>query len=350
MTDGKQARVSSLFTLTVAAALTFSTSSPLPAGVDGAPYSQSIVVAGGTAPYVFTLSGASPPGLTISKTGVVSGTPTSIGTFTFTIKVTDNFEFSIQTQYSITIAPAAPLLQVSPLALTFNAVSGGDTPPPQTIAIVSANASAVNFATAIDAGTQGSAQPPWITIAPASGATPTLLIVSVNPAMLQNSTGNEVIHITVPQNSAQVSIDVRVTLNILAAVSQLHAAPKALHFSASVNAAAIQQQTLLITNSGSAQNFTATVAGNSPWLSITTPTGSAGSTATGGVIQAQIDSQGLAVGYYHDIVQITGAGTIDVPVSLFVASGGPISGLAVRARVSRPNKGADRRGRKPSRF
>jgi hypothetical protein len=57
----------------------------------GTGYSATMTVTGGTAPFTFSLtSGALPAGLTLNTTtGVISGTPTTAGTTTFTVKVVD---------------------------------------------------------------------------------------------------------------------------------------------------------------------------------------------------------------------------------------------------------------------
>jgi large repetitive protein len=59
----------------------------LPAGTVGAAFSQTLTATGGTAPFTFSFSsGALPPGLTLSQAGVISGTPTAAGAFTFTVQ------------------------------------------------------------------------------------------------------------------------------------------------------------------------------------------------------------------------------------------------------------------------
>ena len=75
----------------------------LPSGTKNVAYSRSLTATGGASPYVFKVkSGALPPGLTLSKSGVISGTPTQRGTFTFVAHVTDKLTFI--TTRTITLA------------------------------------------------------------------------------------------------------------------------------------------------------------------------------------------------------------------------------------------------------
>lgn len=54
------------------------------------PYSQQLSATGGAAPYTWQVTaGALPPGLTLSSTGLISGTPTTSGSFSFTVTVRD---------------------------------------------------------------------------------------------------------------------------------------------------------------------------------------------------------------------------------------------------------------------
>jgi Zn finger protein HypA/HybF involved in hydrogenase expression len=56
----------------------------------GTPYSVTLNATGGTGSYTYSLvSGSLPAGLSLSSKGVISGTPTSAGTYTFSIKATD---------------------------------------------------------------------------------------------------------------------------------------------------------------------------------------------------------------------------------------------------------------------
>ncbi len=66
------------------------TSTTLPDGTVSAPYQQTLTETGGVAPFSWTIaSGSLPNGLSLSSTGVIRGTPTLAGSFSFTVSVTD---------------------------------------------------------------------------------------------------------------------------------------------------------------------------------------------------------------------------------------------------------------------
>lgn len=83
-----------------------------PNGVVGTPYSHTFPSSGGTAPYSFAIiSGALPPGLSLnSSTGTASGTPTTAGTYTFTIQITDANMLTNTVTCSITITGPTPVI------------------------------------------------------------------------------------------------------------------------------------------------------------------------------------------------------------------------------------------------
>jgi len=79
------------------------TTSSLPAGTVGSPYSQPLAVSGGTQPFTWARAGgALPDGLTLNQ-GVISGTPTRIGIFTFTVQLTDSSSVGTTKPFTIEI-------------------------------------------------------------------------------------------------------------------------------------------------------------------------------------------------------------------------------------------------------
>src|SRR5260370_25437796 len=156
------------FALTITPKLAFSTASPLSSGTVGAAYSQKIDAVGGTPPYTFFI-GNPPPGLTINTSGVLSGTPTAPGTFTFDAAVTDSTQASVTKTYQLSVVSAAPLLQVSPLSLAFTAAAGGHSPGSQTIRVIALGTLATTFSAFLDGGSTVSRPPPWSRATPTCG-------------------------------------------------------------------------------------------------------------------------------------------------------------------------------------
>jgi hypothetical protein len=65
--------------------------STLPTGTAGSAYTAPLSATGGVSPYAWTItSGSLPAGLTLSPSGLISGTPTSAGTSTFAVQVSDS--------------------------------------------------------------------------------------------------------------------------------------------------------------------------------------------------------------------------------------------------------------------
>ena len=80
--------------------------STLPNGTVGHSYNKTIKANGGSSPYSFSvITGSLPPGLTLTSAGVLSGTPTSSGTFTFVVQARDHYSFTGTRSYSLSIAP-----------------------------------------------------------------------------------------------------------------------------------------------------------------------------------------------------------------------------------------------------
>jgi uncharacterized protein YjdB len=92
------------------------TTTTLPAGTRGVPYSQQLAATGGDgSSYAWTVqNGTLPAGLTLSATGLLSGTPTAAGSSTFTVRVTSGGQNDTQ---SLTVVISNPAVQVTTTTL-----------------------------------------------------------------------------------------------------------------------------------------------------------------------------------------------------------------------------------------
>jgi hypothetical protein len=107
------------YTLTVSNDLTITTHD-LAEATENAPYSETLKADGGEEPYSWAVtSGTLPKGLELdSTTGVISGTPTSHGTTSFEVTVTDHAGATEEAKFILTVAgDKPPLCSGSPCAV-----------------------------------------------------------------------------------------------------------------------------------------------------------------------------------------------------------------------------------------
>jgi len=92
VTDDSNATAKQVISIAINSSPLNITTSSLPNGTVGSPYSQSLTATGGTAPYKWAITlGTLPAGLSLSSGGVISGTPTtSCNSVAITFNVTDN--------------------------------------------------------------------------------------------------------------------------------------------------------------------------------------------------------------------------------------------------------------------
>ena len=131
-TDAYGQTVSAIYALTVnpPPVVLSPASGPLPAGTTLIVYGQLFTASGGAMPYTFSVTaGALPAGLTLNaKTGLLSGTPTATGSFSFTVTATDSTNSgsvsgsAFTGSQSYTLILAAPVVTLSPHTLQNGAV------------------------------------------------------------------------------------------------------------------------------------------------------------------------------------------------------------------------------------
>jgi hypothetical protein len=109
-TTAQTATKSLSITVASASAAVQITTTSLPSGQAAVAYSTTLAAIDGISPYKWSItSGALPAGLTLASSGTISGTPTTSGTFSFTVHVADSASSptSASRNLSITIAAAS---------------------------------------------------------------------------------------------------------------------------------------------------------------------------------------------------------------------------------------------------
>ncbi len=214
VTDANHKVAFAALSLPVAATSPFSisTSTPLPGGEVSVPYSTVFQSNGGTRPQVWSfLSGSLPPGLTLDPSGVLSGTPTELGVFDFTVSVTEVGTAAADRVKPLAFASATgrfevPITQfVTPdLILSCGSLSFGQgSAPLQTCSVISTVFNSIPFS--------ASSNVPWLSVF-STGTTPGRIDVSANPAGL--SPGNYTGTITV-SSPGVASKTIQVSFNTL---------------------------------------------------------------------------------------------------------------------------------------
>ncbi|WP_433974176.1 beta strand repeat-containing protein [Tunturiibacter lichenicola] len=106
------------------------TTTSLPQSVAGSPYVATLDATGGTPAYTWSLaSGQLPIGLTLSTTtGIISGTPTTSGTYSFAVALVDSSTPSQTASATVTLSVApAQTAPIAPLTITTTSLPNGTT-------------------------------------------------------------------------------------------------------------------------------------------------------------------------------------------------------------------------------
>ncbi|HYL84191.1 MAG TPA: immunoglobulin domain-containing protein, partial [Candidatus Angelobacter sp.] len=105
---------SAMLTVNVAATPLQVSTAQLPGGFVAGGYSSTLAATGGSTPYSWSLlSGSLPNGLTLNAGGVISGTPSLAGSFSFTVQVKDASSTTASRNFSINIASPVPTVAIT---------------------------------------------------------------------------------------------------------------------------------------------------------------------------------------------------------------------------------------------
>jgi hypothetical protein len=106
VTDSASNTANGTFAITIDPAVSITTGTTLPTGYVGSNYSQALLASGGSGTgYSWTVASGStlPGGLTLSVAGAIGGKPTTVGTPSFTLTVTDSAGNTASATFSLTV-------------------------------------------------------------------------------------------------------------------------------------------------------------------------------------------------------------------------------------------------------
>lgn len=109
------ASISIIITISLPSAPTFTASTPPNTGAVGTAYAGYTFTASGTEAISFSVaSGALPPGLSMTSGGVLAGTPTSLGAYSFTVDATNSIGSVSTSPITITVTEANTSADTAP--------------------------------------------------------------------------------------------------------------------------------------------------------------------------------------------------------------------------------------------
>jgi len=113
VTDAVGASKAQSYLLTINPALAFTTTTLAGWTVNRTGYAQTVSATGGTGSRSFAETGTLPPGMHFTTAGVLSGTPTTVGSYTFTGNVTDTVGASASNSFTAVINPVLVITTTS---------------------------------------------------------------------------------------------------------------------------------------------------------------------------------------------------------------------------------------------
>lgn len=122
-------------------AMTITTTGPLAAAAIGKAYSSTLVAQGGSSPYTWAkTAGNLPAGLSVnSTTGVISGTPTTLGTMSFTVTATDSTsptKLTVSATYTVSVNGASTANGGAPPTIATTALPNGTVTVPYVASVL----------------------------------------------------------------------------------------------------------------------------------------------------------------------------------------------------------------------
>lgn len=280
-----------------AGSLAINTPPVLAPGNVGSSYSVTLSATGGKPPYVWSASGSLPPGLTLNASlGLITGTPSSPGTYGFSLTVTDSVGAVQSQNFSIVISPAS----TSGLTITNTSFPPGVVGQAYQQLLTSSGGCVSIFEPSPAFRLSGGSLPNGLGI-----QTNEDLSRSITGTPVSNGTFNFTLTATDACGNA-ASASFSITISGTAGTPQMTVSPTSISFTVQAGASNIPAtQSITIGSTTSAVfNYTATAATNSggSWLAIQPP----GTGSTPGIITVGlVNFISLSPGPYTGTITIT---------------------------------------------
>ncbi|MEZ5354203.1 MAG: putative Ig domain-containing protein, partial [Bryobacteraceae bacterium] len=319
LADAAGAVVARECSIDIRATLSITTSCPLPDASQGQPYSAALTADGGTPPFTWQIArGALPGGIALSPGGQIAGAPSSAGSASFALRVTDSRALSAEKECALRVL--APF-RLSPSSMLFRAPSGGEPVAPQIVHLV-AEPSGQSWDVRVS--TFGGGE--WLRATPANGRVPGVIEVTADTTgVAPGSYEGSVTVLT--RGSIQQSFGVGVRLEVTAARPPKLTAEPAGVLVAVPAATSRADRIVTIANRGSGSlpiAATLTVSSGQGWIDAPSLSGSLG---PGGSMQLplRIAPGALEPGVYRANLRIRNQNpnseeAVDVPVTLAVSA------------------------------
>lgn len=269
--------------------------------------------------YSFAATGDLPPGISLSPSGLLSGTFTQSGDYSFSIGLTETLIYNSQTLFNDTIpfpfsmnvtGYTGPQLTIAPSAVSFNLTQGAAASN-QPVILTNHGSQAIQISASATTTSGGN----WLSVSsgasiPANGSAG--LAITADPSQLTPGTYSGTISISGTGSSPA-------TISVIAVVTSsqpnLLLSQTGLYFNAVAGGSASPPQTISVLNSGAGTlNFSAsasTVSGGN-WISLSSSGGSATSSSAGSVT-VSVNASALEPGTYYGTVTISATGAADSP-------------------------------------
>lgn len=288
----------------------------LPAGMVGIPYSINVGQGIGQIPagaqFAVSPGSSLPPGLTLSASGLLSGTPTQSGNYMFSMTFQGKTQSgTLQATLNVTES-TGPAVTVNPGALNFSLTQGSSSVVTQSIVIANSGNSSENFKLTATPNSGGN----WLSVSPGTGSvapfTSGSVSVSVAPSRL--SVGTYLGTVSIAVSPANLQFDVAVIVTVSSGQAQLQLSQSGFRFQTIDGGGDPPSQSLIVLNSGSGSlkiSASASTTSGGQWLSAKTSSSTVTSSPASVVVS--IASQGLENGNYYGQVQISADGAANSP-------------------------------------